>query len=123
MGGRWGQEVCARCLPTRDGCVVVLEVSCGPLRAGDVWGGAVGWLNACVVGLLAMFDEVVVSQEWYCKWNVRLGRSQVAVLECFVDVVEGSTATWLFKIGSHTSDGIHFKVCMTPTAELFGCFK
>ena len=61
--------------------------------------------------MLAMFDEVVVSQEWYCKWNVRLGRSQVAVLECFVDVVEGSTATWLFKIGSHTSDGVKLKMC------------
>ena len=55
--------------------------------------------------LLALLGEVVVSQEWYCKGNVGLGRCQISVVKCFVDNVQGAAATWLFEIGGHTSDG------------------
>ena len=48
--GLRGLEVCARCLPKRGGCGAAPEVSCGQLRAGGGWEGAVGWLDACVVG-------------------------------------------------------------------------
>ena len=49
--------------------------------------------------MLAVLGEVIVSQEWHCKWNVRLGRGQISVVECFVDYdVRGSATTWLFKI-------------------------
>ena len=59
-------------------------------------------------GLLAVLGEIVMSQERYCKGNVGLGRCQISVVKCFVDNVQGSGTTWLFEIGGHTSDGIHF---------------
>ena len=37
--------------------------------------------------LLTMLGEVIMGEKWYCEWNIGLGRSQVAVLECFVDDV------------------------------------
>ena len=70
-----------------------------------------------------MLGEIVMSQEWYCKRNVGLGRCQISVVECFVDHVQGSGAAWLFEIGGHASDGIYFEVSVTTAAKLFGCFK
>ena len=70
-----------------------------------------------------MLGRVVVSQERYCKWNVWLGRGQISVVECFVDDMQGSATAWFFKIGGHTSDGIHFKVSVTAAAKLLGCFE
>ena len=46
-----------------------------------------------------MLGEIVVSQEWYCKRNVGLGRCQISVVKGFVDNVRGSGTTWLFEIG------------------------
>ena len=70
-----------------------------------------------------MLGEIVMSQEWYGKGNVGLGRCQISVVKRFVDNAQGSATTWLFEIGGHTSDGIHFEVCVTAAAKLFCCFK
>ena len=73
--------------------------------------------------LLAVLCEIWMSQEGHGERNVGFGRGQIPVVECFVDNVQCSSATWLFKIGGHTSDGINFEVCVASTAELLGCFE
>ena len=37
--------------------------------------------------LLTVLGELVVSQKWYGEWDVWLGGTEVAVLECLVDNV------------------------------------
>ena len=73
-------------------------------------------LDRCAEPLLAVCCKIVVRQEWNCQWDVRLGWCEIAVKESFVDDVQGSTATGFFEIGSHASDGVYFKVCVTATA-------
>ena len=73
--------------------------------------------------LLAMLREIWVRQEGHCEGNIGLGRSQISVMECFVDNVQCSCATWFFKVCGHASYGIDFEVCVAATAELLGCFK
>ena len=44
-------------------------------------------LDSGLEPLLAVFGEVIMSQERYCKREVGLGRCQVAVMKGFVDNV------------------------------------
>ena len=37
--------------------------------------------------------------------------------------MESATATRFFKIGGHAPDGIDFKISVSATAQLFGCFE
>ena len=73
--------------------------------------------------LLAVLGEVCVSQKRHGEGKVGFWRGQVAIVECFVDNVQCSGTTWLFQVGCHTSNGVGFEVCVTATAELFGCFE
>ena len=73
--------------------------------------------------LLAVLGEVWMSQKRHGERKVGFWRGQVPVVECFVDNVQGAGATWFFKVGCHTSNGVDFKVSVTATAELFGCFE
>ena len=44
-------------------------------------------LYGCFEPLFAVFGELVVGQKWNGEWNVRLGWTEVAVLERLVDDV------------------------------------
>ena len=72
-----------------------------------------------------MLGEVVVSQEWYCKGNVGLGRCQISVVKCFGDNVQGSGTTWLFEIAEKSegmvfggSKKVRFSDCLLSSAKL-----
>ena len=37
--------------------------------------------------------------------------------------MESATATRFFEIGGHAPDGVDFKISVSATAQLFGCFE
>ena len=73
--------------------------------------------------LLTMLRKVWVCQEGRGEWYVGLRRSEIAVMECFVDNVECSSAPWFFEVGGHAAYSVDFEVCAASAAELLGCFK
>lgn len=54
--------------------------------------------------------EVGVCQEWDGQGKIALGWCEIAISQCLVDEVNGPTASWFFKAGSHTAYGIDFEL-------------